>query len=285
MFYDFQTFSLDTTNRQLVIGGEAVEIDERAFVLFDALITAYPETCTKQQLLECIWPDTVVSEWSLSKLISDIRKVFKSAGYDGPLLQTVHGKGYRLAVELAKALEGESEQQKSQEQTSAKPDSTKLNINKKPLILFSVLLAIVMIAVSQFNKTNLVTQEPAGAIGRILWVDDNPSNNEKERAYFEANKIAVYPIESTEKALRLLSLYQYQAVISDMGRQEDKLAGIHLLEQMRAAENDTPFVLYTWHSTPELEKEITDLGGQAVAVDSQSLYKYIENYIAVAQQE
>lgn len=140
-----------------------------------------------------------------------------------------------------------------------------------------------MIAIPQFNKNTLVTQEPAGAIGRILWVDDNPSNNDKERAYFEANKIAVYPVESTEKAIRLLSLYQYQAVISDMGRQDDKLAGIHLLEQMRNAENNTAFVLYTWHSTLELEKEIADLGGQAVAVDSQSLYKHVENYINFPQ--
>ena len=279
MFYDFQTFSLDITNRQLVIYGELVDIDERAFVLFDVLTNAYPETCTKQQLLECIWPDTVVSEWSLSKLISDIRKVFKNAGYDGPLLQTVHGKGYRLAVELAQAT-GEKADQKQQIVT----DSKSLTVNKKPLIILSLVFAIFMIAIPQFNKNTLVTQEPAGAIGRILWVDDNPSNNDKERAYFEANKIAVYPVESTEKAIRLLSLYQYQAVISDMGRQDDKLAGIHLLEQMRNAENNTAFVLYTWHSTPELEKEIADLGGQAVAVDSQSLYKHVESYINSPQE-
>lgn len=277
MFRDFQEFSLDFTNRQLMVQGTLVDIDDRAFVIFEQLINAYPNTCTKQQLLEAAWPDTVVSDWSLSKLISDTRKIFKTAGYNGPLLQTVHGKGYRLAVELAKQLEQTSEPTPSTSPTIANPLTRKTTV---ALLLVCSLLLLLLLATNIERETHtLITQEPVGANYRILWVDDNPINNEKERAHFESNKIAVYSVESTEEALRLLSLYQYQLVISDMGRHDDKLAGIHLLEKIRAMNNQTPFILYTWHSTPELVEEIKSLGGQAVAVESLSLYDYVDTFI------
>ena len=255
-----------------------VDVDERAFILFDTLINTYPETCTKAQLTNLIWVDTVVSDWSLSKLISDIRKVFKQAGYQGPLFQTVHGKGYRLAVELTMQLHGKSGD------ISLPTTNTNLKFtNNKRLIFGGISLAAALGVLFYIYKYSLaesiVTQEPNNAIARILWVDDNPSNNAKERLYFEKKSIAVYPVISSDEAKRLLSIYQYQIVISDMGRQEDKLAGIHLLEYMRANDITTPFVLYTWHSTPRLINEISELGGQSVAIDSKSLYEAVEKHL------
>lgn len=277
---NFQGFSLDISNRQLKINSTLVDIDDRAFVVFELLIKAYPNTCSKQQLLDAAWPDTVVSEWSLPKLISDTRKIFIKAGYDGPIMQTIHGKGYRLPVELAKQLE------RPEAELPEASTSLTQQVNWKPsisLLVISMLMLVAMVvAVIQVNTKPLITQEPAGALGRILWVDDNPTNNVRERAYFEDNKVAVYAVESSEEALRLLSLYQYQVIISDMGRHGDKLAGLHLLEEIRAMNIQTPFVLYTWHSTPELINEIGRLGGQGVAIDSASLYGYVRRYIAVS---
>ena len=79
----------------------------------------------------------------------------------------------------------------------------------------------------------------------MLWVDDNPENNALETQLFEERRIAVHPVESTDDALRLLSMYDYRVVISDMGRGDDRLAGLRLAEQMRAQGDRTPLYIYT----------------------------------------
>ena len=55
----------------------------------------------------------------------------------------------------------------------------------------------------------------------------------------------MHPVESTDDALRLLSMYDYRVVISDMGRGDDRLAGLRLAEQMRAQGDRTPLYIYT----------------------------------------
>lgn len=87
--------------------------------------------------------------------------------------------------------------------------------------------------------------EEADSRARVLWVDDNPQNNQQELAYLKQHKLAVYSVTNTNDALILLSLYHYDAVISDMGRAEDPLAGLRLLQAMRQQGINTAFYLYT----------------------------------------
>jgi len=274
--YHFEQVDMDTTNRCLTIDGCVVDIDERTFELFTLLIDAYPNECTKQQLTDHIWKDTVVSDWSLSKLVSDTRKNFKKSGYHGPLIHTVHGRGYRIENSLWQLIERD----KLLSSESAPPidqrvvTDNKVSNNRRLLFAFCFLtLVIAMVTLLAIYKdTSLKLQEPANAIGRILWVDDNPKNNLKEQQYLEQQDIGIYTVQTTDEALRLLSLYEYQLVISDMGRADDSLAGLKLLEGMRQRQITTPFLLYTWHATPALISEVREKGGQGVLTDSESLY-------------
>lgn len=285
--YHFDEFSLDITNRQLMIADNDVTIDERAYSLLNALITAYPAECSKQDLMSCVWQGVVVSEWSLSKLVSDTRKAFKKAGYNGPLIQTVHGKGYRLEKKLAQQLQPmaaettnvEAITEQPEQQIETRPSS--INNNRWPKFIGAAALVVFIVLGSYmgFSSRALIVNEPDNTVARVLWVDDNPSNNEQEHQFLEQQKIGVYPVTTTKEALRLLSLYEYEVVISDMGRQDDGLAGIKLLELMRANNMTTPFLLYTWHTTEPLQREISDAGGQGVIIDSQSLYAHISEII------
>lgn len=91
----------------------------------------------------------------------------------------------------------------------------------------------------------MVTHDPADAIATILWVDDHPANNQVEVAAFKQRRIAVHLAETTEDALKLLAMNRYDLVISDLGRGEDRLAGLKMTKVLRERGNMVPIVIYT----------------------------------------
>jgi CheY-like chemotaxis protein len=80
---------------------------------------------------------------------------------------------------------------------------------------------------------------------QVLWVDDRPANNVFERAALESYGIRFTLVESTAEAQTMLAPGRFDAVISDLGRPEDRKAGLTLLETLRRTGNDVPYFLYT----------------------------------------
>jgi CheY-like chemotaxis protein len=95
---------------------------------------------------------------------------------------------------------------------------------------------------------------------RILWVDDRPGNNVFEKQALEALGIQVDISTSTEDTLAMLSRRPYDLVISDMGRPPDALAGYTLLDRLRRAGNNIPFVIYASSRAPEHVREAREHG-------------------------
>lgn len=62
--------------------------------LMTMLIDARPELVSKDALMSALWPDTIVSDWSLARLVSDTRKLLDSTGNRQPLIKTVRGRGF-----------------------------------------------------------------------------------------------------------------------------------------------------------------------------------------------
>lgn len=297
MKLSFSEFTIDNEAAELQVNGNVFALDERNIALIQLLANHYPEHCSKQDCLDKIWVGTVVSDMSLSKLVSDTRKAFSNAGYSGPLIQTVHGRGYRLEHTLGKQL---SKSQPAVETTSTpqdKPHSAApfVERRKRPAptswweVFAKVLVALLLVLglLFQFWQSNdhqheptattrdLNYSEPNAALGRVLWVDDHPENNLVEKAFLESKNVGVYTTVTSEEALMLLSMYNYQAIISDMGRHGDSLAGLKLLQAVRAAGYDTDFYLYTYVESPGVSDAIFKSGGQAVVIDSDTLYQLV----------
>jgi len=106
----------------------------------------------------------------------------------------------------------------------------------------------------------------------VLWVDDHPQNNLNERRFFEQRKLAVYQVETSEDALALLAMYDYGAVISDMNRGDQPLAGLELVREMRQRRDRTPFIVYTVVPSAAQRKLVADAGGQRAVATSAELY-------------
>ncbi len=91
--------------------------------------------------------------------------------------------------------------------------------------------------------------------GRILWVDDQPTNNVYERQTFERLGIDVELSTSTNDALVKLAARRYDLIISDMGRPEDPQAGYLLLDRVRNQLNmkDLPYIIYAGSNDPKYD--------------------------------
>jgi PleD family two-component response regulator len=88
------------------------------------------------------------------------------------------------------------------------------------------------------------TEVTATRVAQILWVDDRPQNNVRERAAMLAIGMRVALAQSTDEALEALKANRFDVVISDMGRPPDPEAGYTLLTTMRERGDMTPFVIY-----------------------------------------
>jgi DNA-binding response OmpR family regulator len=279
MIYRFSCFEINSLNKQLRISGNVVSADERTMGLLIELVTHYPNHCSKSSLLAALWPDTIVSDWSISKLVSEARNLFKQYNYAGEVIQTLHGRGYRLNSSL-----GEQIVKIESLLPAADFPPQKTNQSSFPKRLkWSLGLAIIAISGWMFLYFSSAPQaikksEPAHSIGRLLWVDDNPDNNRVEKAYLEKHNITVYQVKSSEEALTSLSLYQYTAIISDMGRNGEVLAGLNLLKAIRERGNLTPFLMYTIVLTQAQQTILDKYQGQGVAVEPDKLYQLVLPY-------
>lgn len=117
--------------------------------------------------------------------------------------------------------------------------------------------------------------------GRLLWVDDKPSNNAIELSQIMNAGIDVEQVCSTAEALGAMeSGANFAAVISDMGRMEDGRfrpdAGLALLGAMRAKRMDQPFMVYTSkRSAPLFDQQVRERGGFGATASPVVLLEWI----------
>lgn len=259
----FGQVEFDAARGRLTVAGQAVELDRPCIAILSALLGEPGRDVDKDCLLAAGWPGRLVHENSLAKAISRLRQAL---GEDGAALETVHGYGYRLAVEPEEGAPPGGEAAPPPRRRWARP------------ALLAVALAAVALALwlGVFARQEpLIRGEPADAAGRVLWVDDNPDNNAAERQYLERRRIAVYQVKTSDEALALLAMYKYNVVISDMNRHGKPLDGLALVREMRRRKDATPFYLYTYVPSAAQHKLVTEAGGQGAAVKAEELYAAI----------
>jgi DNA-binding winged helix-turn-helix (wHTH) protein len=101
----FGDFVFDSGTRELTRAGEVQALSPRAFELLGALLEARPEALPRKQLNERLWPDTWVSQASLTWIVSELRKTLGDDARRPKLVRTVHRFGYAFAGEATKISE------------------------------------------------------------------------------------------------------------------------------------------------------------------------------------
>jgi DNA-binding winged helix-turn-helix (wHTH) protein len=101
MRVSFSEFVLDTATRQLFRGGTRVHLEPKALELLELLVARRPEAVSKTEVHRRLWPETFVSESSLTGLVAQVRKALADDRRQERFLRTVHGFGYAFCGEIA----------------------------------------------------------------------------------------------------------------------------------------------------------------------------------------
>lgn len=87
------SFQIDLEMRTLRRNGEVVRLGSRAFDILALVVSAAGRLVTKDELMNAVWPDTIVEENNIQVHLSALRKVL---GTERDLILTVPGRGYQL---------------------------------------------------------------------------------------------------------------------------------------------------------------------------------------------
>src|ERR1700758_3434866 len=99
-FYEFGAFQADVNRRLLLRDGKIVSLTPKAFDTLLVLIEHRGDLLEKDQLMEKVWPDTIVEENNLSQNISALRRALGENRTAHQFIVTVPGKGYRFVAEV-----------------------------------------------------------------------------------------------------------------------------------------------------------------------------------------
>ena len=102
--FAFAGFSLDARQRLLFgVDGKPIALSGRAFDTLLYLVEHPDELIDKQQLMNAVWPNTVVEDNNLNQNISIVRRALGEAPGEHRFIVTVPGRGFRFVSRVQHA--------------------------------------------------------------------------------------------------------------------------------------------------------------------------------------
>ena len=99
-FYQFGPFRLDPIRCRLLKEGVRVPLTPTAFRLLLLLVQRAGQDVEKDELIQLVWPETIVEENNLPHTISKLRKALNERLDDHRYIVTAPGRGYRFVASV-----------------------------------------------------------------------------------------------------------------------------------------------------------------------------------------
>jgi len=96
----FGPYRLDTRKEQVWHETQPVRLTPKAFQVLWYVLERPGRLVTKEELLQVLWADTVVSDGALTTCIQEIRKALQDNAKSPQYLETVHRRGFRFIGEV-----------------------------------------------------------------------------------------------------------------------------------------------------------------------------------------
>jgi TolB-like protein/DNA-binding winged helix-turn-helix (wHTH) protein/Flp pilus assembly protein TadD len=101
--YRFDDFLADPETWRLTRDGQEIHLEPVVLKLLIYLIANRTRLVTRQELMDTVWGDTVISESALTKAVARLRKALDDDSADPRYLETVHSQGYRFIADVEEA--------------------------------------------------------------------------------------------------------------------------------------------------------------------------------------
>src|SRR5271156_260122 len=95
--YEFGPYRLDPLGRSLARGRELVALPPKAVEVLMVLIKHAGAVIGKPELIEAVWPESIVEEANLNQMIFLLRRAFRDVS-DSHYITTVPRRGYRFTA-------------------------------------------------------------------------------------------------------------------------------------------------------------------------------------------
>ena len=96
MRYRFEDFELDEAARVLRRAGREVPVQPKVMDLLLFLVRHRGRMVAKDVLFRELWPEAIVTEASLTRLVKEVRRVLGEDGRRQGRVRTLRGRGYRF---------------------------------------------------------------------------------------------------------------------------------------------------------------------------------------------
>jgi len=100
MVFRFEPFQLDVGERRLVRSGELVSLRPKVFDTLCILVENHGRLIRKDELMQRLWPDSVVEENNLDHNISKLRRALQDGANGQKFIETVPRQGYRFIADV-----------------------------------------------------------------------------------------------------------------------------------------------------------------------------------------
>lgn len=215
--YEFDSFCLIPSERQLLRDDKPVPLTPKAFELLLLLVEESGHLIKKEELIEKLWPNSFVEEANLTHHIWTLRKALGKKEDGQQYIETVSRRGYRFAADVHTAENHSVTYIKSS--SSTRPAEAKVGLFSTPMragiICVLVLIAVVTgyFAYSRLRPTQ--ASSPRNIVLLVLPFENAGANSDEqyfsegmteemitELANLQRERLRVIPRES---ALRIKS--------------------------------------------------------------------------------
>ncbi len=98
--YGFDRYCVDRRDERLIGPHGPIKLGNKAFQVLLKLIEQGGRLVTKDSLMSSVWDGTIVSEFSLTSAIKELRRALGDDARAPRYIQSVYGRGYRFLTPI-----------------------------------------------------------------------------------------------------------------------------------------------------------------------------------------
>jgi TolB-like protein/DNA-binding winged helix-turn-helix (wHTH) protein len=138
--YRFDDFLADPETWRLIRGGQEIHLEPVVLKLLIYLIANRTRLVTRDELMDTVWGDTVISESALTKAVARLRKALDDDSDAPRYLETVRSKGYRFVADVEELGGGDG-------LVSPSRDTHSRNLRRAVITAAAAIIVLVAVAV------------------------------------------------------------------------------------------------------------------------------------------